>query len=121
MGTSSSMRGLRFSVRLPRRPWRRRPRPSVQRRLQAPVAAEEVERGRGQLAVVARAHEALLGDVVVEDPGAREVLLRVEGIEHEDPAVAGEAAVVEEPELQVTHRHARFAAPEEWVALGEWW
>src|SRR6185436_402275 len=81
---------------------------SVRRALQAPGAAQEVEGGRGELAVVTRADESLLGDVVVEDARARQVLLRVERVEHEDAAVAREATVVEEPELQIAHGHVRL-------------
>ena len=68
--------------------------------MQAAGAAQEVEGGGGELAVVARPDEALLRHVVVEDPGARQVLLRLEGVEHEDPAVPGEPAVVEETERE---------------------
>src|SRR6266496_5748876 len=73
----------------------------------APGAGEEGESGRGQLAVVARSHEALLSHMVVEDARAGEVLLGVERIEHEDPGVSGKSAVVEEIERQVTHGHLR--------------
>src|SRR5438552_14829903 len=86
----------------------RAPPGSAQGGLYASGAGEELQGGRGQLAVMARPHEALLAEMVVEDPGAGEVLLRVEGIEHEDPRVAREAAVVEEPEMEIAHRHVRL-------------
>src|SRR4051812_8536731 len=73
-------------------------------------AAEEVQGGRGQLAVVAGSDEALLPHVVVEDAGAGQVLLRLEGVEHQDPRVARKPAVVEEPELEIPHRHVRSQA-----------
>src|SRR5262249_11678058 len=51
------------------------------------VLVQELERGGRELAVVARPQEAALGDVVVENSGTREALLRLERVEHEDPAV----------------------------------
>src|SRR5258706_7991680 len=62
---------------------------------------EKDERGRGQLAVVARPHEPPLPQVVVEDPGAGEVFLGIERIEHQDAAFAGKAAVVEKTEREI--------------------
>ena len=43
-------------------------------------------------------------EVVVEDARARQVLLGVERVEHEDAAVPGEPAVVEEAEVEIAHR-----------------
>src|SRR5438552_3439673 len=83
---------------------------------QAAGAGQEVQ-GRGrELAVVAGSHEAPLGQVVVEDAGAAQVVLGLERVEHQDPAVAGKAAVVEEAEAEVTHGHAR--SPEGAVSRG---
>src|SRR5262249_30429271 len=78
-------------------------------------AGEEVERGRRQLLVVAGGHEApALAGGVEGGPGggggARagegEVVLGLEGVEHQDPAVAWEPAVIEEAKRDVAHRQA---------------
>src|SRR5438874_10481796 len=66
-------------------------------------AGEEVQGGRGQLLVVARANEPPLLQVVVEDARPGEVLLGLERIEHQDPGVARESAVVEEAKREVAH------------------
>src|SRR5712692_8457466 len=80
--------------------------PRNYRGLEASVAGEEVEGGRGQLLVVARSDEPPLLHVVVEDSRPGKVLLGLEGVEHEDPRVAREAAVVEESKGEVAHRQA---------------
>src|SRR6185295_19276078 len=64
------------------------------------------EKGEGrllQLVVVPRAHEASFAEVVVEDTRALQPLVGLERIEHEDAAIPGKP-VVEEAEVQVTHR-----------------
>src|SRR5262245_32937729 len=69
----------------------------------APRAQEERECRRREFVVVARTEESAFDEVVMEDSRAREVLFRLERVEHQDPAVARESAVVEEAEGQVAH------------------
>ena len=61
--------------------------------------------GSSEFVVVVRPHEPPLAEVVVEDAGAREALLGLEGVEHEDSGVPRKPAVVEEAKSQVAHRH----------------
>jgi hypothetical protein len=50
---------------------------------------QEAERCAGQFAIVTRSQESSFERVVVEDPRAREMILVLERIEHEDPALPG--------------------------------
>src|SRR5919108_529358 len=95
-GTNSAIRGERLSVRLPRR--------TVPICVRLPIGRESPRRTASTPAtnVVARAHEPLLAEVIVEDARARQVLLGLERVEHQDPAVAGEA-IVEKAEREVAH------------------
>ena len=72
--------------------------------LDAAAASEKLERGAGQLLVVTRSHKATFVHVVVQDPRARQSLLGVEGVKHEDPARTGYARIVEQVESKVLHR-----------------
>jgi hypothetical protein len=67
--------------------------------LDAAATREELDRRTGQLIVVARTHETPFLDVVVQDARARQTLLGVERVEHENPAGAGDTRVIEQVEL----------------------
>src|SRR5712691_1192347 len=107
-GTSTTAEGSGGSP-----PLESRARDSLPSERKSSVAGEEVEGGRGQLLVVARSDEPPLLHVVVEDSRPGKVLLGLERVEHEDPRVAREAAVVEESKGEVAHRQA-VPAPGSW-------
>jgi len=83
-------------------------RPEARRALggEAPGGLQELQRGLGQLVIVARPDEAALADVVVHDPRARRLPFPVERIEHQDAGLARHPAVVEESEVNVLKQRA---------------